>query len=196
MTTDLWWTPTEAGYPNDLATRYTMQTDKAKALLAQAGAAGAKVPIAFANLPTMQSLFEIVRFNLEQIGLVAQAVALDTTEFDARQVAGTLGPAFLLLHGMVGFSAATIVDAMPSLKTGNPSRYADPRYDTLKAGLQQADDAGRPKALSDLSSFMLDAAFSHITAVAPQYHVRTAKLAGIKTVSLGSIVATDAYLAG
>jgi peptide/nickel transport system substrate-binding protein len=196
MTTDLWWTPTEAGYPNDLATRYTMQTDKAKALLAQAGATGAKVPIAFANLPTMQSLFEIVRFNLEQIGLVAQAVALDTTEFDARQVAGTLGPAFLLLHGMVGFSAATIVDAMPSLKTGNPSRYADPRYDTLKAGLQQADDAGRPKALSDLSSFMLDAAFSHITAVAPQYHVRTAKLAGIKTVSLGSIVATDAYLAG
>jgi peptide/nickel transport system substrate-binding protein len=195
MVTDLWWTPTEAGYPNELATKYSLQLDKAKSLIEQAGAKGAKVPIAFANLPTMKSLFEIVRFNLEQIGLAPEAVALDTAEFDSRQVAGTLGPAFLLLHGMVGFSAATIVDAMPSLKTGNPSKFADPQYDTLKAGLQQADDAGRPKALADLSAYMLDTAFSHVTSVAPQYHVRSARLHGLSTVPLGCVVATDAYLA-
>ncbi|MEV4412819.1 ABC transporter substrate-binding protein [Catellatospora sp. NPDC049609] len=192
---DLWWTATENGYPKDLAAHYSLQLDKAKALVEQAGAKGAKVPIAFANLPTMKSLFEIVRFNLEQIGLAPEAVALDTAEFDARQVAGTLGPAFLLLHGMVGFSAATIVDAMPSLRTGNPSKFAEPRYDTLKAALQQADENARPKALTDLSTYLLDSAFSHVTAVAPQYHVRSAKLSGVTTVPLGCVVATDAYLA-
>jgi peptide/nickel transport system substrate-binding protein len=192
---DLWWSPNEAAYPKDLATHYSMQVDKAKALIAQAGATGAKVPVTFANLPTMKSLFEVVRYNLEQIGLAPQAVALDSAEYDARQVAGTLGPAFLLLHGMVGFSSATIVDAMPSLRPGNPSGFASPQYDQLKASLQQADDAGRPKALADLSSYLLDAAFSHVTSVAPQYHVRTAKLTGVRTVALGSVVATDAYLA-
>lgn len=193
--TDLWWTPQERGYPQDLAGHYSLQLDKAKAMIAQAGATGAKVPIAFANLPTMKSLFEIVRFNLEQIGLAPEAEALDLAEYDSRQVAGNMGPAFLLLHGMVGFSAATIVDAMPSIREGNPSKFAETRYDELKADLQQADDAGRPEALTELSTYMLDAAFNHIIAVAPQYHVRSAKLRGVKTVALGCVVATDAYLA-
>ncbi|MFI7426578.1 ABC transporter substrate-binding protein [Micromonospora sp. NPDC049836] len=195
LVTDLWWSPNESSYPKSLSDHYRLDLDKAKGLIARAGATGARVPIAFANLPTMKSLFEVVRYNLEQIGLAPEAVALDTAEYDARQVAGTLGPAFLLLHGMVGFSAATIVDAMPSLRTGNPSRFAEPRYDTLKAGLQQADDAARPKALADLSEYLLDSAFSHVTAVAPQYHVRSAKLTGLTTVPLGCVVATDAYLA-
>ena len=192
---DLWWTPEESGYPTELATRYGMDLAKAKALVEQAGAKGAKVPIAFANLPTMKSLFEIVRYNLEQIGLAPEAVALDVAEFDARQVKGTLGPAFLLLHGMVGLSAATILDAMPSLRAGNPSKFTSAEYDRLRTAVQEAGDAGRGTALATLSNYLLDEAFSHITMVAPQYHVRSAALQGVRTVALGSVVATDAFLA-
>ncbi|MDG6107305.1 ABC transporter substrate-binding protein [Dactylosporangium aurantiacum] len=193
--TDLWWTPEETGYPKDLATRYSLDVAKAKALVEQAGAKGARVPIAFANLPTMKNLFEIVRFNLEQIGLAPEAVALDTAEFDARQVKGTLGPAFLLLHGMVGFSAATIVDAMPSLRAGNPSQFTAAQYDQLRATLQEAGDGAKGTALAGLSTYLLDESFSHVTMVAPQYHVRSATLQGVRTVALGSVVATDAFLA-
>ncbi|WP_127552607.1 ABC transporter substrate-binding protein [Actinoplanes sp. OR16] len=195
MVSDLWWTPTEAGYPNDLAGHYKLDAAKAKALVEKAGATGAKVPIVFANLPTMKSLFEIVRYNLEQIGLAPEAVALDTAEFDARQVAGRLGPAFLLLHGMVGFSSSTILDAMPSLRAGNPSQFTTPRYDSLKAKLQTAGDDTKKAALSEISAYLLDESFSHVTMVAPQYYPRSAKLIGAKVMALGSLVATDAYLA-
>lgn len=193
--TDLWWTPDSPGYPSDLADHYSYDPEKATELLEASGAAGADLTITYANLPVMKSLFEIVQNNLAEVGLNVTAEALDVPDYDKRQVEGNIGQSFLLLHGMVGFSAATLVDAMPSIRTGNPSHFTTPEYDELKAGVRSADDATREEALADLSEYMLDQAFSNIIAVAPQYHVNAARLQGIDVVSLGSVVATDAYLA-
>jgi peptide/nickel transport system substrate-binding protein len=193
--TDLWWTPDSPGYPKDLATRYSYDPAKARQMLADAGAAGAQVQVTYANLPVMRNLFEVVQNNLTEVGLKVQANALDTPEYDRRQVAGTLGQSFLLLHGMVGFSAATIVDAMPSIRAGNPSHFTDAQFDGLKANLQRSTEDTRAKALSDISAYMLDQAFSHVVVVAPQFHVRSTALRGMKVVTLGSVVLTDAYRA-
>lgn len=192
---DLWWSPDQDGYPADLAKKYSYDPAKAKALVEQAGVKGAKVPITLANLPVPQSIFEIVQNNLREAGFEPVASVLDTAQFDARQVKGDLGPAFLLLHGMVGFSAATILDAMPSLRAGNPSKFAGAKYGELRAAVQEATDATRADALSGLSEYLLDEAFSNITVVANQYHVRAQALQGVGVVALGSVVATDAYLA-
>jgi peptide/nickel transport system substrate-binding protein len=192
--TDLWWTPGSPGYPTDLAEHYSYDPEKAKELLESSGTAGANLTITYANLPVMKSLFEIVQNNLTEVGLDVTGEALDLPDYDKRQVEGNIGQSFLLLHGMVGFSAATLIDAMPSIRTGNPSHFATPEYDELKAGVRGADDTTREAALADLSEYMLDQAFSNIIAVAPQYHVNTARLQGIDVVSLGSVVATDAYL--
>lgn len=191
---NLWWTPGSPGFPDDLAGHFTYDPDKARQLLAQAGADGADLTIAFANLPVMKSLFEIVQNNLSEVGLNVKAEALDVAEYDKRQVEGTLGQSFLLLHGMVGFSTATIIDAMPSIRAGNPSAFDTPEYDALKTAVRQADDATRDNAVRELTSYMLDQSFSHVVVVAPQYHVHTAAVQGLKVVSLGSLVATGVQL--
>jgi peptide/nickel transport system substrate-binding protein len=192
--TSLWWTPGTPGYPEDLAEHYSYDPDMARDLLESSGAAGSDLTITFANLPVMKSLFEIVQNNLAEVGLNVTAEALDLPDYDKRQVEGNIGQSFLLLHGMVGFSAATLVDAMPSIRTGNPSHFATAEYDELKSAVRAADDASRADALAELSEYMLDEAFSNIIAVAPQYHVHSSQLQGIDVVSLGSVVATDAYL--
>lgn len=192
--TNLWWTPGSPGYPADLSKSAAYDPKKAASLLDTAGAKGTEITITYANIPTMKSLFEIVQNNLTEAGFTVHANALDTAAYDKAQVAGQLGQAFLLLHGMVGFSSATIIDAMPSIKTGNPSQFAAPEYDTLKAAVRGADDSSRAEALKKLSTYMLDQSFSDILTVAPQYHVASAQLHGVSVVSLGSVVATDAYL--
>lgn len=192
--TDLWWTPDSPGYPTDLATHYTYDIDRAKGLLEDAGAAGASITITYANLPVMKSLFEIVQNNLQEAGLQVTGEALDTPDYDKRQVDGTIGQSFLLLHGMVGFSTATLIDAMPSIRTGNASHFDTPQYTELKDAVRGADDSTRHDAVKALSEYMLDQSFSNIIAVAPQYHVQSASLHGVRVVSLGSLVATDAFL--
>jgi peptide/nickel transport system substrate-binding protein len=194
LLTDLWWTPGSPGYPDDLAQHFTYDPDKATELLEESGAAGADITITFANLPVMKSLFEIVQNNLAEVGLNVTAEALDLPDYDKRQVDGNIGQSFLLLHGMVGFSAATLVDAMPSIRAGNPSHFDTPEYNDLKSAVRAADDTTRADALAALSEYMLEQSFSHIIAVAPQYHVHTARLQGVDVVSLGSVVATDAFL--
>lgn len=193
--TDLWWTPGSPGYPDDLADRFDYDPEKARELLESSGAAGADLTITFANLPVMKNLFEIVQNNLSEVGLNVTAEALDLPDYDKRQVEGTLGQSFLLLHGMVGFSSATIIDAMPSIRDGNPSHFDTPEYAELKAAVRGADEATRAAALEELSAYMLEQSFNHIIAVAPQYHVHTAALQELDVVTLGSLVATDAFLA-
>ena len=194
VVTDLWWTPGSPGYPDDLAGQFSYDPEKAKQMLEESGAAGANLTIAFANLPVMKNLFEIVQNNLSEVGLNVTGEALDLTDYDKRQVEGTLGQSFLLLHGMVGFSSATLIDAMPSIRQGNPSNCDTPEYTELKNGVRGATDETRDAALEELSNYMLEQSFSHIIAIAPQFHVYTSKLHGLNAVSLGSIVATDAYL--
>lgn len=192
--TDLWWTPGSPGYPTDLEQHFSYDPEKAKSLLESAGAAGADLTITYANLPVMKSLFEIVQNNLAEVGLNVTGEALDLPDYDKRQVEGKIGQSFLLLHGMVGFSSATLIDAMPSIRTGNPSHFDTPEYNDLKGAVRGADDSTRQAALTELSEYMLEQSFSHVIAVAPQYHVHTAELRGLRVVSLGSLVATDAYL--
>ncbi len=194
MVTNLWWTPDSPGFPAAQAQHFGYDPDKAKALLAQAGADGAELTITYANLPVMKSLFEVVQNNLSQVGLTVKAEALDVAEYDKRQVEGTLGQSFLLLHGMVGFSTATIIDAMPSIRAGNPSHFETDEYEALKKAVREANDTTRDAAIAALTTYMLDQSFSQIVVVAPQYHVRTAAVQGLKVVSLGSLVATDVQL--
>jgi len=192
--TNVWWTPGSLGYPEALSKHFTYDPEKARELLDQAGASGADLSITFANMPVMKNLFEVVQNNLREVGLNVSAEVLDVTEYDKRQVEGTLGQSFMLLHGMVGFSTATIIDAMPSIRQGNPSHFDTQEYTDLKAKVREADDSTRSDAIEDLTSYMLEESFSHIIAVAPQYHVQSASLHDLRVVSLGSIVATNAYL--
>lgn len=193
--TDLFWSPNEAGYDKELAGRYTYDPQKAKQLVSDAGAAGASVPIVVPAIPAVQSEFEIVRNNLAAIGLDAKAVSLSVTEFDAKQVAGDLGPAFLLLHGQVGYSAATLISSLPSLRKGNPSHFFPVDYEKLRSDLEAAStDDQRAQAVKALSAYMLDQAFSLPLVQAPNIYVSSTKAQGVTYSPRGAVIATHAYV--
>jgi peptide/nickel transport system substrate-binding protein len=192
--TDLWWTPGSPGYPEALAGHFAYDPDRARQLLDASGAAGAALEVTYANLPVMHSLFEVVQNNLTEVGIDVTGNPLDVAEYDRRQVEGTLGQSFLLLHGMVGFSASTITMAMPSIRPGNPSKFDTPEYTALVADLAQAGEDERGAALTGLSEYMLDQSFSHVIVVAPQFHVRSVAVSDLGVFTLGSLVATDTFL--
>lgn len=188
------WSPTELNNAA-LQNRYSYDPEKAKKLIAEAGAIGAEVAIVVPAIPSVQSEYEIVRNNLQAIGLKVSATPLNVGEFDARQVAGNLGQAFLLVHGQVGFGAATMLSSLPSLRASNPSKFASPEYDKLRTALDAAGTpAAKSAALAALSGFLLDQAFTLPLVQAPGVIVTSAKVQGLHYDAMGFMDAVHTYL--
>ncbi|MCJ9751641.1 ABC transporter substrate-binding protein [Neorhizobium sp. BETTINA12A] len=194
--TDLFWGVGSPGYGEEQANRYSYDPTKAKALIEKAGATGAKVPIIVPSIPANRSIFEIVQNNLKEIGLAPEAVVLDVADFDKRQVAGDLGPAFLLIHGQVGFSTATLLSSLPSLRQGNPSGFWSDQYVTLRNAVTAANSPdATDKAVKALSDYMLDEAFSLSLLQTPGQTILSDTLKGVKATLRSQMLYGEAYLA-
>lgn len=192
--TDLFWSPSAPGYSDEQAQHYSYDPERAKALIAEAGAEGASIPIIVPSIPSQRSIFEIVQNNLREVGLNPEAVVLDVADFDKRQVAGDLGAAFLLLHGQIGFSSATLLSSLPSLREGNPSQFWNDDYVALReAILASTTPEAVGEATSALSDFMLDEAFTTVLVQAPGQVVVSADLQGVTTSVRGGLILADAY---
>lgn len=193
--TDLAWSPNEPGYPTSLTDYYTYDPAKAKKLVEEAGATGATIPIVVPDIPTMETIFQIVQNNLKAIGLNATANVLDVTVFDARQTEGDLGPAFLLLHGQVGFNSSTLVDSDPDFFAQNPSHFSSPEYSQLTTALINAKSASaHATALRKLSLYILQQAFTLTMVQAPGVVVSSDAVHGITISKLGYLDLANAYV--
>lgn len=192
--TDLFWSPSAPGYTDELASHYSYDPEKAKGLIAEAGAEGATIPIVVPAIPSQRSIFEIVQNNLREVGLIPEAVVLDVADFDKRQVAGDLGAAFLLLHGQIGFSSPTLLSSLPSLREGNPSGFWNDDYVALREAMLAATT---PEALGEattaLTEYMLDEAYSTVLVQAPGQIVVAAGLEGVETSVRGGLILAGAY---
>jgi peptide/nickel transport system substrate-binding protein len=158
---------------------YTYDPEKARQMIADAGAEGAEVELTVIGLAPVPALYEIVQNNLREVGLVPTGGVIETAAFDQRQLAGDLGPAFMQVHGLQGFSAATLVDAFPALRDGNPSKFDPPEYRQLKDKVQAATGDEYAAAMAELADFMLDAAFSHILIHTYPLNAKSPKVQGL-----------------
>jgi peptide/nickel transport system substrate-binding protein len=194
--TALFWGVGSPGYDKAQAERYDYDPKKARALIEQAGAVGAKVPIVVPSIPANRSIFEIVQNNLKAVGLAPEAVVLDVADFDKRQVAGDLGPAFLLIHGQIGFSTGTLLSSLPSLRQGNPSGFWTERYVALRDAVTAAKSpAATEAAVKALSDYMLDEAFSLTLVQTPGPTLILSDLKGVKASLRSQMLFGEAYLA-
>ena len=184
--TDLFWNPGAEGVTEEQEQFYTYDPDKARELLEEAGATGAEVPITVVALPPIQSEYEIIANNLTEVGLKPVAVPVDETTFNSLQNQADLGPAFLLLHGQVGFGETTMLNSLPSLRANNPSHFDTPEYQELRQALLTADADGTPEALSALTDYMLDEAWALPILQAPGQFVTDADVIGVATTKRGA----------
>lgn len=191
----VWWSENEAGTTEELTNYYHYDPDRARELIAAAGAEGAEIDLTIIGLQPVPALYEIVQNNLREVGLAPVGNVVETAAFDQGQTAGDLGPAFMQIHGLQGFSAATLVDALPALRDGNPSKFGPPRYRELKDALQSAQDGDAyAAALQELARFMLDEAFSHIIVHTNRLDATTSSVHGIVHLNVGYLELAGAWM--
>lgn len=159
--TNLFWGEDTPGYPEDLAKAYPYDPEKARQMIAEAGAEGADVTLTVIGTPNNTNVAEIVRNNLEEVGLDPEIEVVETQDFGPTQIAGDLGQAFLPLHGLNGLSPYTLLSTLPSLREGNSSKFWPDEYVELRDALGTASTEDETAtALHDLSQFMIDQAFT------------------------------------
>lgn len=191
----VWWSENQPGTTEELTNYYHYDPEQARELIATAGAEGAEIDLTVIGLQPVPALYEIVQNNLREVGLTPVGNVVETAAFDQGQTAGDLGPAFMQIHGLQGFSAATLVDALPALRDGNPSKFGPPRYRELKDALQAAqNEEAYAAALQELARFMLDEAFSHIIVHTNRLDATTSKVHGIVHVNVGYLELAGAWM--
>lgn len=173
------WAPSAIGYDPDLNETYSYDPEKAQQMLEDAGAIGTEFEITVIPFPANISAAEIVRNNLEAVGLKPTVKTVELADFLAKQTAQDLGPMFMLLHGL-GFSPATLLNGFPSLRPTNPSRFASPEYDALRAAVQSSSDDEIAAATQEIAAYIAEQAWSLPLVYAPGEVVMAPNLEGVK----------------
>jgi peptide/nickel transport system substrate-binding protein len=196
VTASLPWRDTTVGYDKAQAARYTYDPGKARRLLEKAGVSAASFEMVTLNTPEATGIFQIVRNNLEAVGLHATAVPLSTTEYDSRLAAGNMRtPAFLMLASN-GLSPASAVVSRPELlASGNPQHFKAPEYTELVDGVTSATGkAAQAKALRAYNGYFLDQALAVPLLIRPSMSVATGAVHGITDTQMGFINLNHVWL--
>ncbi len=190
----LWWPSNVPGMTDKHTGYYSYDPDKARKMIEDAGAKGAEFDMAVIGLAPVPALYEIVQNNLRDVGLVPTGGVVETAAFDQRQLANDLGPAFMQIHGLQGFSPATLVDALPALRDGNPSHFEPPEYRQLKDKVQAATGDETGAAMAELADFMLASAFSHILIHTYPLNAKSPKVQGLVFDNVGYLHLAGAWM--
>ncbi len=186
------WAKGAPGITSALTNKYDYDLATAKKMIQAAGATGAAVPVEYGANPVVRAIYEIVANNLTAIGLVPSAKVVDQPTFSAGQLTGDLGTAFISLH--VVTTPATMLNALPTLRKGNPSKFYTPEYDSLRTAYLGATTSTSSTTLQALSKYMVDQAFLVPIVQAPDRIVVSSSVQGVSTVMGGPILLQNAYV--
>jgi peptide/nickel transport system substrate-binding protein len=196
VATALPWRAGTAGYDAKQGTTYSYQPDKAKQMIADAGAAGATFNVVVPNIPESVAVFEIVQNNLAAVGLTAKSEVIATSDYDKRIAQRNLGaPAFLMRNSNALSPASAVVSRPEFLAENNVSHFTSPQYtklvDAVSTTVAAAD---AQKALADFNAYYLEEAFALPVVIRPGLSVRTTAFDGIVPTIQGYLDLSTAYL--
>jgi len=173
------WAPSAIGYDPALNDTYPYDPEMAQQMLEDAGVIGTEFEITVIPFPANISAAEIVRNNLEAVGLKPTVKTLELPDFLAKQTEQNLGPMFMLLHGL-GFSPPTLLNGFPSLRPNNPARFQSTEYDALRAAVQASSDDEIAAAIEAIGAYIAEQAWSLPLVYAPGEVVMSPTLEGVK----------------
>ncbi len=194
--TALPWKKATPGYDAAQGAQYGYEPDRAKQMIAEAGATGAGFDVVVPDLAESTAIFEIVQNNLAAVGLNARAQVISTSEYDQRIAKRDMGAPVFLMRNSNGFSPASALVSRPELVArNNVSRFTSPEYtgavDAVAGALTDADRQG---ALRDYNAYALDQAFNLNIVTRPSLTVRTAGFDGVRPTFQGFLDVSSAYL--
>jgi len=194
--TALPWKKATPGYDATQGTRYGYEPEKAKQMIAQAGAAGASFDVVVPDIPESTATFEIVQNNLAAVGLNAHAQVISTSEYDQRIAGRDMGAPVFLMRNSNAFSPASALVSRPELvPSNNVSHFTSAEYtaavDAVAGALTPAD---QERALHDYNAYALDQAFNLTILTRPSLTVRTAEFDGVVPTAQGFLDVSSAYL--
>ncbi|MFJ9693963.1 ABC transporter substrate-binding protein [Kitasatospora sp. NPDC101183] len=181
------WPSNTPGVTPDQVNRYPHDPDKARGLLREAGAEGARLPLTAANSPVFSSLVELVKYDLEQAGFGVDVQLLDNAALQPKIQQGTLEGLFIANHGMVSVSPLSGITVSGPLQVGrNTSHVTDPAYADLQArAFAAADDTARADVNHALSEYLLTESFHVTLAHAWEAYAFASSVHGVGTSALG-----------
>lgn len=192
--TNLYWDPRDPSYDKTQASKYTYNVDKAKKLVQEAGIEGQAVKLAVQGIPINKGAAEIIRNNLEAVGLKAQIITYTSQEFNERQVARDMGADIFIMQFGGGWSAATQVFAQSTLAENNLSKWTDPKWGELKKKVASTSLEERPQAVKEMTDYMLDEVFTVAFLQSEAEILNTADLHDVWYAPGGGLVLTEAWL--
>jgi peptide/nickel transport system substrate-binding protein len=196
QTSSLPWSPTSPAFDEGKVNTYRRDIDKAKQLIADAGAAGARVNVVYnSGLPTNQSIAEIVQFNLKEAGLDAKLEPLQAPDFFAKLSGGGLPGLFVNVHGFGQLDPATLVKgAFPFNADKNASNFDSDEYRDLAQKLWTTPEGEAKAAYAEMNDFMLEQQFVSDLVVSAHTFTISTKLKGLDYNMYDYIDLDDAYL--
>lgn len=177
------WPADTAGVTQDQVNRYSFDLDKAKALIQEAGVAGAEVAVTPSPAdPAFKAIFDIVRYGLEQIGLKPNTVTFDAAEYPTRLQTGTLPGIFIGQVALTTMGPTTaLLTAAPLRVNKNTHSFADADYPGLvDAVVSATDDAAHADAVAKATEFIVEQAFHNTVVQAGSPIAGVEGLAGVE----------------
>jgi peptide/nickel transport system substrate-binding protein len=191
----LWWTSKDSGWSEAQSRAYTYDPDRARALIAEAGATGREVVLDVRSILAVRSMAEIVRYDLENAGLRVRIQALDDVTFNQRLAAGKLSALWATGFGLADIGAVTFASSVPAfLPDGNASRFESDEYRRLVDAALSAAPQERAASVQAVGAHIQEEAFNQCVVVSPLMAVQSRRLRDAGQTALGALHLDDAYL--
>jgi peptide/nickel transport system substrate-binding protein len=197
QTSSLPWSPSSPAFDKDKANTYHRDVDKAKQLIAGAGAGGAAVNVVYnSGLPTNQSIAEIVQFNLKEAGLKAKLVPLQAADFFDKLSGGGLPGLFVNVHGFGQLNPASLVKgAFPFNADKNASNFDSAEYGRLAQHVWTTPEGAQADAAyAKMNDFLLKQQFVSDLVVSSHTFTISSKLKNLNYNMYDYIDLDEAYL--
>ncbi|NGN63576.1 ABC transporter substrate-binding protein [Streptomyces sp. A7024] len=193
------WTPTSPAYDREAAGHYHRDLDRARELIADAGARGARLQLTInGNEPGgPRSIAEIVQDGLREIGLDTRIEPLQPAEFQQRLNTASFPGLWIGGHGFGQLNPATLLNgAYPFNAQKNASNFTDARYRRLAQRAWKATDEKAAAAVyGEVTDFLLDQQFVIDLVSSSMTYSVSRSLKGYRYNMFNDLILDDAYLA-